>query len=107
MTAPEKDLDPGLETPPTCYRHPDRETWVSCVRCGRHACPDCLRQAAVGQQCVGCGRGAGRRQPRTASGGRVVTTAVVTWPLVGINVALFLIELAKPSLATDWGLLGY
>jgi membrane associated rhomboid family serine protease len=31
----------------------------------------------------------------------------VTWTLVGINVVLFLVELAKPSLATDWGLLGY
>jgi membrane associated rhomboid family serine protease len=99
----------GAETPPTCYRHPDRETWVSCVRCGKHACPDCLRQAAVGQQCVECVRDAGQgtRQARTAFGGRPVAGAVVTWTLVGINVALFLVELAKPSLGNDWGLLGY
>jgi membrane associated rhomboid family serine protease len=107
MTTPDQASPAGQETPPTCYRHPNRETWVSCVRCGRHACPDCLRQAAVGQQCVECVRGAGQRQPRTAFGGRVVTNAVVTWTLVGINVALFLVELAKPSLAYDWGLLGY
>jgi membrane associated rhomboid family serine protease len=56
---------------------------------------------------VECVRGAGQRQPRTAFGGRMVTNAVVTWTLVGINVALFLVELAKPSLAYDWGLLGY
>ena len=31
----------------------------------------------------------------------------MTWTLVGINVVLFLVELAKPSLATDWGMLGY
>ena len=44
MTAPDQARhQPGQETPPTCYRHPGRETWVSCVRCGRHACPDCLR----------------------------------------------------------------
>ena len=109
MTAPDQASPAGQETPPTCYRHPDRETWVSCVRCGRHACPDCLRQAAVGQQCVECVRGDGRgaRQPRTAFGGRPVATAAVTWTLVGINVLLFLVELAKPSLANDWGLLGY
>jgi membrane associated rhomboid family serine protease len=116
MTAPGHDLPPGQGTPsgqddvpPTCYRHPDRESWVSCVRCGRHACPDCLRDAAVGQQCVECVRGssAGGRAARTAFGGRPVTTAVVTWTLVGINVLLFLVELAKPSLGTDWGLLGY
>jgi membrane associated rhomboid family serine protease len=119
MTAPdETSPDPGnrpptsaggQETPPTCYRHPDRETWVSCVRCGKHACPDCLRQAAVGQQCVECVRDAGQgtRQARTAFGGRPAAGAVVTWTLVGINVVLFLVELAKPSLGNDWGLLGY
>jgi membrane associated rhomboid family serine protease len=109
MTAPDQASSSGQETPPVCYRHPDRETWVSCVRCGRHACPDCLRQAAVGQQCLECVRGAsqGTRQPRTAFGGRLTSGATVTWTLVGINVALFLVELAMPSLAKDWGLLGY
>ena len=109
MTAPDQASPAGQEVPPTCYRHPDRETWVSCVRCGRHACPDCLRQAAVGQQCVECVRGAGQgtRQARTAFGGRPVATAAVTWTLVGLNVVLFLVELAKPSLANDWGMLGY
>jgi len=109
MTAPDQSSPAGQETPPTCYRHPERETWVSCVRCGRHACPDCLRQAAVGQQCVECVReaGQGTRPARTAFGGRPVAGAVVTWTLVGVNVLLFLVELAKPSLGTDWGLLGY
>jgi membrane associated rhomboid family serine protease len=109
MTAPNQESSAGQEVPPTCYRHPDRETWVSCVRCGRHACPDCLRQAAVGQQCVECVRGAGQgtRQARSAFGGRPVATARVTWALVGINVLLFLVELGMPSLANDWGLLGY
>src|ERR1700749_362122 len=109
MTAQDQTSPAGEEVPPTCYRHPDRETWVSCVRCGRHACPDCLRQAAVGQQCVECVRGAGQgtRQARTAFGGRPVATASVTWTLVGLNVVLFLVELAKPSLANDWGMLGY
>ncbi len=108
MTAPDQASPAGQEVPPTCYRHADRETWVSCVRCGRHACPDCLRQAAVGQQCVECVRGAGRdtRQPRTAFGGRPVTTAVVTWTLVGLNVLVFLIEVARPSVLYAWGMLG-
>src|SRR5271156_2387081 len=95
--------------PPTCYRHPDRETWVSCVRCGRHACPDCLRSAAVGQQCVECVNGAGRttRRPTTVFGGQPTRTATVPFPLMGLNVLLFLVELAKPNIANDWGLLGY
>jgi len=58
---------------------------------------------------VECIRGAGRgtRQARTAFGGRPVATAAVTWTLVGINVVLFLVELVMPSLAADWGMLGY
>jgi membrane associated rhomboid family serine protease len=60
---------------------------------------ECVHGANHGQGAV--------RQPRTAFGGRLVATAAVTWTLVGINVVLFLIELAKPSLATDWGMLGY
>jgi membrane associated rhomboid family serine protease len=106
MTTPDQASPAGQETPPTCYRHPNRETWVSCVRCGRHACPDCLREAAVGQQCVECVRGAGQRQPRTAFGGRLVTNATVTWTLVGINVLIFLIEVAKPSLMYAWAMVG-
>jgi membrane associated rhomboid family serine protease len=95
--------------PPTCYRHPGRETWVSCVRCGRHACPDCLRSAAVGQQCVDCVGGAGQttRRPTTVFGGRPTRSATVTYTLIVVNVLLFLVELARPGIANDWGLLGY
>jgi membrane associated rhomboid family serine protease len=97
--------------PPTCYRHPDRETWVSCVRCGRHACPDCLRSAAVGQQCVDCVSGAGQtgpaaRRPTTVFGGRPTRSATVTWTLIAVNILLFIVELARPNIANDWGLLG-
>jgi membrane associated rhomboid family serine protease len=94
---------------PTCYRHHGRETYVSCVRCGRPACPDCLRQASVGAQCVDCVREGARttRVPGGAFGGRVSSgTPVVTWTLVAINVGLFIVGLARPSLGVDWGMLG-
>jgi membrane associated rhomboid family serine protease len=109
VTTPDQAPPSGQEAPPTCYRHSDRETWVSCVRCGRHACPDCLRSAAVGQQCVDCVHEGGRttRRPTTVFGGRPSSTAVVTYTLIGLNVVLFLIELARPSIAQDWELLGY
>jgi membrane associated rhomboid family serine protease len=94
---------------PTCYRHPGRETYVSCVRCGRPACPDCMRSAAVGQQCVGCvGQGARTtRQARTAFGGRPAAGAVVTWTLVAINVAVFLVTWVRPGIVNDLEMFGY
>src|SRR5215471_15890766 len=90
---------------PTCYRHPGRETYVSCVRCGRPACPDCLRSAAVGQQCVECIR-SGNRGSRGATapfGGRVTTRPVVTWTLIGINVFIYLLELMSPDKFIAYG----
>jgi membrane associated rhomboid family serine protease len=94
---------------PTCYRHPGRETYVSCVRCGRHACPDCMRSASVGQQCVDCvGQGAREtRQARTVFGGRPAAGAVVTWTLVAINVAVFLVTWIRPSIVNNLEMLGY
>jgi membrane associated rhomboid family serine protease len=57
---------------------------------------------------VECVRGAsqGTRQARTAFGGRPVATATVTWTLVGLNVLVFLIEVAKPNVLYAWGMLG-
>ncbi len=101
--------EPGdTGSPPTCYRHPGRETYVSCVRCGRPPCPDCLRSAAVGQQCVDCVREGGRatRPVITAFGGRPSRSAVVTWSLIAVNVIVFLAEVSKPSLLYEWGMYG-
>jgi membrane associated rhomboid family serine protease len=93
---------------PTCFRHPGRETYVSCVRCGRPACPDCLRSAAVGQQCVDCIRegNRGSRQASAVFGGRAVSAARVTWTLVAVNVGLYIVELAYPRLGNDWSMIG-
>jgi membrane associated rhomboid family serine protease len=99
----------GEQEVPTCYRHPGRETYVSCVRCGRYACPDCMRSASVGQQCVECvGEGArSTRQARTTFGGRPAAGAVVTWTLVAINVAVFLVTWVRPGIVTDLEMIGY
>ncbi|WP_439591186.1 rhomboid family intramembrane serine protease [Microbacterium sp.] len=37
-----------------CYRHPDRQSFVLCQRCGRTVCPECQTQAAVGVICPEC-----------------------------------------------------
>jgi membrane associated rhomboid family serine protease len=94
---------------PTCYRHPGRETYVSCVRCGRHACPDCLRSAAVGQQCVDCVRegNRGSRQPVGRFGGKVNQTPIVTYTIVGLCVLVYLVELVHGQIVDSGGMIGY
>lgn len=94
---------------PTCFRHPDRETYVSCVRCGRPACPDCLRSAAVGQQCVECIREAnqGTRQASAPFGGKVADRPFLTWTLVALNVLVYLAELVNSNaLVNDGAMVG-
>jgi len=94
--------------PPVCYRHPDRPTYVSCIRCGRPACPDCLRPAAVGHQCLDCIKAgnSGVRQAAGRFGGAVSSGARVTWALIGLNIVLYIIELAHSQLGYDWGMIG-
>jgi membrane associated rhomboid family serine protease len=68
-----------------------------------------MRSASVGQQCVECiGQGARRtRQARTVFGGRPAAGAVVTWTLVAINVAVYLVTLARPGWVNNLELFGY
>lgn len=82
---------------PTCYRHSDRETYISCQRCERPVCPDCMRDAAVGFQCPDCvARGAREtRQGLTPYGGRRSgNPALTSMVLVGLNLAVWLVVLA-------------
>lgn len=86
---------------PVCPRHPDRVSYVRCQRCGRPACPECQRPAAVGIQCVDCVREAQRNAPvhKTLFGGAVRQgRPVVTFSIIGACVALFLAQLAVPGL---------
>ena len=66
-----------------CYRHPNRETGVSCSNCGRPICPDCMTSTSVGMRCPECAR-QGRTRVRTMSSLTVEPT--LTWILIGINV---------------------
>jgi membrane associated rhomboid family serine protease len=81
-----------------CYRHPDREAYISCQRCERLICPECMREASVGFQCPTCiVEGAKTiRQPRTIAGGKVGgREGVVSLTLIGLNVLGFLLTLAS------------
>ncbi|MFG2309003.1 rhomboid family intramembrane serine protease [Streptomyces sp. NPDC048566] len=94
---------------PTCYRHPDRETGIRCTRCERPICPECMVSASVGFQCPDCirgGSGTGHapsaNQPRTLAGGTIARDPrLVTKVLIGLNVALYVVQQAAGDAFTD------
>lgn len=85
-----------------CVRHPDRRTGLACSRCGRPSCPDCLREAAVGYQCVDCVREAGRtvRTGTTVAGAPVGLRPVVVPVLVVVNLLVFAATVAQAGSVT-------
>ncbi|MFC6012360.1 rhomboid family intramembrane serine protease [Nocardia lasii] len=88
----------------TCVRHPDRATGLACTRCGRPACPECLRPAAVGQHCVDCVRQGQQdvRPVRTVGGGRAGTgVPLVTYGLIAVNVLVYVITAAQAGSPMD------
>jgi membrane associated rhomboid family serine protease len=77
----------------TCYRHPDRETGVSCSSCERPICPDCMTPTPVGMRCPECARQ--RTKVRTAQTLRRAGDALpVTRALIAVNVLAYIGEIA-------------
>jgi membrane associated rhomboid family serine protease len=87
-------MEASTQTRQTCYRHPDRETGVSCSNCGRPICPDCMTSTSVGMRCPDCARQTTKVRVGqgvfSSTGGKMPAT----YALIGINVIVFLIELA-------------
>ena len=91
----------AVEQAPVCPRHPDREAYVRCQRCGRPTCPECQRPAAVGIQCVDCVAQGARtvRSARTVFGGAVTDgRPQATLTIIGICVVVFLGQSVVPGL---------
>ncbi len=92
-----------------CYRHPDRETGLSCSECGRPICTDCVTFAPVGLRCPdhaasGNAPKVQRQVQRVARGARIrPTDAIVTRILVAINIVVYLITVAQGSGLNDPG----
>jgi hypothetical protein len=116
LSAPEPAVAPEVEY---CYRHPDRETGLHCIQCGRPICAECATMTSVGQLCPEDRRA---RRPRNnqVSARDVIVGAVVALfaaALVAVPVALFarsffgliIVFMAGPAIAefvvriVDWG----
>ncbi|HEX4058542.1 MAG TPA: rhomboid family intramembrane serine protease [Galbitalea sp.] len=93
--------DSTTDTDNRCYRHPDRETFVKCQRCGRSICGQCQTLAPVGVHCPECVREArgsaaasvrpiGRRFARVVSpsGGR----PIVSFAIIGLCLVIYAIQ---------------
>ena len=94
-----------------CYRHPDRQSFTLCQRCGRTVCPSCQTQAAVGVHCPECIKEARANGPKRkpvlvrasrASRGK----PVVTYTLMALTGLIFLLQLV-PGLGITQALVYY
>ncbi len=71
-----------MSEPMHCYRHPKRETRVSCATCGRPICTECMRQTEVGIKCPD-----DARLPRGARAGVMKTNQIAKTLLAGVGIA--------------------
>src|SRR5690349_7359550 len=88
-------MDAAVER--TCYRHPDRVTGLSCSECGRPICTECMTMAPVGIRCPehsGRPQGAARVTQGVRRASFEGVGAKVTKALIGINVLVYIAELA-------------
>jgi membrane associated rhomboid family serine protease len=77
-----------------CYRHPNRETRVSCSSCGRPICPECMTPTPVGMRCPECASQR-TRVVRNPTGTPGAQDAPATYALIAINVIVFLVEIVS------------
>jgi membrane associated rhomboid family serine protease len=69
----------------TCYRHPSRETGVSCSNCGNPICPDCMTPTPVGMRCPDCSK----QKTPTRTLRSMHVEPIATYVLIAINVAVY------------------
>lgn len=78
-----------------CYRHPGRETGVSCQRCGRYICPECQLPNAVGYLCPEDGRVPVATKLKNDS------RPLLTISIIVLNVFLYLGQLSSGGTLTN------
>lgn len=83
-----ESADPPTSQAPVCYRHPGRETRLSCSECGKPICPDCSHDSAVGQRCPECAKPKGRHRVIDA---RRTTGALAGFANAPVSLGIFVI----------------
>lgn len=88
-----------------CYRHPDRQSFVLCQRCGRTICPECQTQAAVGVICPDDMKLQRQSAPKTKPAILTRMTGsgspVVTYSIIAVTLAVFVLQLIPGLGITD------
>lgn len=97
-----------------CYRHPDRQSFILCQRCGRTICTECQTPAAVGVHCPECVREqrAQFQSNRRASGAPSSLTVArrrfamvdqkATVVIIAVSVVIWLVNLLSGGLVNQW-----
>lgn len=99
--APQSEVDSEF-----CYRHPERQSFIHCQRCGRTICPQCQTQAPVGVQCPECVR-EGRAQLAASRPGLLTrligsgSTPIVTYALIGLCVLIYVAQWVSGGALTN------
>lgn len=79
-----------------CYRHPNRQSFVLCQRCGRTICGECQTPGPVGVICPECMKQQRATAPKTKPAilTRMTGTGapIVTYALIGICVIVFIFQ---------------
>ena len=86
VQGPFEPAGPSDQVSFTCYWHPEVETGLSCSRCEKRICAQCMVQAPVGIRCRECGKA----QPMPTYDVRPANYTV------GIGVALALLVFGTP-----------
>jgi membrane associated rhomboid family serine protease len=102
-----------------CYRHPNRETRVSCSECGRPICEECMTFAPVGIRCpehanIGAVKQSPQRTLQNIERATRSLAAPATIVLIALNVVVYLITVSQGGginlpggkLFSDWALQG-
>jgi membrane associated rhomboid family serine protease len=87
-----------------CYRHPDRQSYVLCQRCGRTICPECQTPGAVGVTCPECMKLQRSQAPRVKSALLTRMTGsdapLATYAIIAVCVVVYIAEFI-PGVKSD------